>query len=108
MWYDRPRPMSDGLVGAIVGGLGLCVILSLRSAGDVKASPASECQEVVVTVERQGNVLAHCPPGTYIDILESEVVCRCGFSVGSENSPPPATQNPEPPPKPDDKGETWL
>jgi len=116
MWTERPVPVTDGLIIATSIGVALVAILSLWSAGDATRQPVSQCQEVVVIVERRGNVLARCPIGTYIDISDgANVVCRCGIdrqptSVEVEPSDPPSseeTPNADPDPSYGDGG-VWL
>ncbi len=107
MWTERPRPLRDGLLAAAAIAVALASILTLANVGTVV--PTSKCQEVIVTVEKQGNVLAQCPPETYIEILDNMTVyCRCGerrvpesVQIYRDRSPYPL-QNPEPPPVSDD------
>lgn len=47
--------------------------------------PHKECQELIIRVDKQADVLAHCPSGTYIDIIDDHVVCRCGKRIELPN-----------------------
>jgi hypothetical protein len=78
MWTERPRPLWDGLLVATMIAIGLCSILSIWSVDAAKPAPTVKCQEVVALVEPRGHVLAQCPTGTYIEIIDENVVCRCG------------------------------
>jgi len=119
MWTERPNPLKDGLIIAAAVGLTMCAILSIRNADDAKQSSSSQCQEVVAKVEKNGSILAQCPHGTYIELFDGNVICRCGKrrepeSIEVDPSPPfllPAPNqnlpNAEPSLQPDDKG-VWL
>jgi len=91
MWTDQPKPLWDGTIIMIVVGLVFGTALKLASVG-VQAPAPSACQEVVVVVERRGNVLAKCPAGTTLDIVGEDVVCRCmgqlQVDVGPDDSIP--------------------
>ena len=114
MWTERPRPLLDGLLLGTAVSLGLCSILSIWSVDTAKAASTSQCQEVVALVEPRGKILAQCPAGTYIEIVDENVVCRCGsrrepifdFDDNPPSLIPPPTQplpNADPPVLKDDK-----
>lgn len=111
MWTERPRPYTDGLFTALcISGLIVAAIAILWGKGHEKPSVESQCQEVVANVAKRGYVLAQCPPGTWVDIVNDKyVICRCGrldptFSSGpdADVSPTPDTEEePEPTPQRD-------
>lgn len=114
MWIDPPHYFRDGVIAATAISLAFLAIFSATSTSDAKM-PVSQCQEVVVDVQKKGNVLARCPSGTYIEIVDDNVVCRCGKRSYVEkqevSEPPPLvfppleiTPNPEPNPQRDDRG----
>ena len=110
MWTELPRPLRDGMLAATAIAVAFASILILMSATQPTAATTPKCQEVIVTVEKQGNVLAQCPPETYIEILDNMTVyCRCGarrvpetIEIHPDRSPNPL-QNSEPPPAHDDR-----
>jgi hypothetical protein len=122
MWTEHPRPFMDGLLMATAVGLVLSVIVSNGCRHEPAAVTSSQCQEVIVTVQKNGQVLARCPRGTRLDIVGDYVVCRCGHSrepesFDIEHAPDPPSQLPPPtqliPPADstnpfDDKHETWI
>ena len=104
MWTECPDPLFDGLVVAGIVGLVFSAILAAKGASDEKSLQALKCQEVVIVAEKRGNILAQCPAGTYIDVLDSDViVCRCAsqnrrssIELGiPEIVEPPAQADPE-------------
>lgn len=107
MWLKRPDSLMDGILFAsgVALVLGAIVIIKGASNGEQLLVPA--CQEVVVDVEKNGNVLAECPPGTYIEIDEAaNVLCRCDAPRGPSRPPglifndPMLTQPKNPDPEP--------
>ena len=78
MWLKPPNSWRDGLIGATLFSLTVAAIFSITSTSDETNHRSSQCQEVVVDVEKKGNILARCPTGTYIDIVDNNVICRCG------------------------------
>lgn len=116
MWSERPKAFSDGLVASTAISLSLLAILSLWNSGEAKKQPESLCQEVVVIVERRGNILAQCPVGTYLDISDgANAVCRCGIDRQPNNDvdpgvdPLPDEETPNTEPRlPSDDGGLWL
>jgi hypothetical protein len=78
MWFSRPNALLDGIIFVTAYGLALSAIVIIKGASNGEQYLAPLCQEVVVAVEKKGNVLAQCPPGTRIEIDETaNVVCRC-------------------------------
>jgi hypothetical protein len=77
MWTERPK-WTDGLILATAVGLGLSVIVSIGREPDQPQATAPTCQEVVVIVHQGEEILAQCPQGSWIDIVDNNVVCRCG------------------------------
>lgn len=53
-------------------------IFTSRNVDRSETTSAQKCQEVVVQIEPTGHVLAQCPTGTYIEIVDGDVICRCG------------------------------
>lgn len=79
MWTDRPRAWTDGLLLATAVGMVLCVIVSIGRETDPVPATLPQCQEVVVIIHQDEEILATCPPGTWLDIVDNaNVVCRCG------------------------------
>lgn len=125
MWTERLKPFRDGLVVPSIIALVVCTILTAWSAEDAKKpSQALQCQEVVIELQEQGSVLAQCPAGTYVELEQGLVVCRCGnrpivtfdpfgVEIDPPNEPAPTLSPPLLPPDPvppvqsDDKT-TWL
>jgi hypothetical protein len=89
MWTERPRAFTDGLVVVTVVSLVMCAALGLVS----HVPPKQACQEVVVDVESSKHILAQCPAGTWVDIVDDNVVCRCG----TRREPVPVEQVPPAP-----------
>jgi hypothetical protein len=115
MWTERPRAWIDGLILATTCGLALCVIVSIGRDVGPTPPPNPQCQEVVVDVHNGEEILAQCPPGHWLDIVDNaNVVCRCGarpdFSLFEREPvrilPPPTHRIPqaEPPHFDDHKG----
>lgn len=79
MWTERPRALTDGLLLAIAVGLTVSVIVSIERERDQRTvvSPP-QCQEVVVLIHPKEEILAQCPQGSWLDIVDNNVVCRCG------------------------------
>jgi len=49
-----------------------------REPSEQSAVTSPQCQEVVVIVHQGEEILAQCPQGTWIDIVDNNVICRCG------------------------------
>lgn len=116
MWLSRPNALLDGILLASGFGLVLSAIVITKGTSDGQSYLMPLCQEVVATVEKKGNVLAQCPAGTYIEINDGNVICRCGTHrtpIIEEptlmfNDPMP-TEPPEPAPElPHDDKSFWL
>lgn len=117
MWLPKPNALKDGVIFATACGLALSAIVIIKGASNGEQYLTPLCQEVVVAVEKKGNVLAQCPPGTHIEIDETtNVICRCGnqrMPIMREpsfmfNDPMP-TEPPEPEPElPHDDKLFWL
>jgi hypothetical protein len=114
MWTELPKPLLDGTIVATSLALALATILSLVGSGSVIGS-TDKCQEVVVSIARNGTTLAQCPPETYIELVDDNVIlCRCGqrkdaatVEIGPdliEPSPSTETPNTEPQSTFDDHG----
>jgi len=115
MWTERPKVWTDGLVLASAVGLALSVIVSFGHDPDPVPVSLPQCQEVVVTVHDGEEILASCPPGTQLDIVSGNVVCRCPVAKEIRRIPrfffaPPSTQQiPQAdPPLQDDKRGTEI
>lgn len=79
MWSDRPNAFKDGVLVATALSLALLAIVITKGSNGGNALLVPQCQEVVVDVEKRGNILARCPVGTYIEIDDyGNVICRCG------------------------------
>lgn len=78
MWIKKPNALQDGLVAASVASLVLSAILIAKGTSSAEQQIVPQCQEVVAVIEQKGDVLAQCPANTYVEIVEDNVVCRCG------------------------------
>ena len=106
---------KDGLILVTAVGLVLCMIVSIGRETEQPSVAAPQCQEVVVTIHQGEEILAQCPQGTWLDIVDNlNVVCRCSprreplwFERGHR---PPIHRIPQadPPPLPDDKRGTEI
>ena len=101
MWTERPRVL-DGLIMATACGLVLGVIVSIGHDVEPVSPSLPQCQEVVVDVHNGEEILAQCPPGHWLDIVDNaNVVCRCGPHQYVEVPPPvrilPPSTHPLPP-----------
>ena len=106
MWTERPRPFIDGLGLTTIVGLVTCLIVSIVSAHDVRPDP-SGCQEVIVAVHPKQGVLARCPTGTYLEILDENVICRCSRPPSFVMPLDEDNDEDEPTPS-EDRGKQWL
>jgi len=101
---------TDGLVMATLVGLLLIMIVSIGFETSSVPISIPQCQEVVVTIHQGEETLATCPAGTWLDIMDDNVVCRCSPQdrhqpVPKFITPPSTTQIPKAtPPQRDDKG----
>jgi hypothetical protein len=96
MWTERPK-WTDGLIMVTSVGLALSVIVSIGHESTPVSPPT--CQEAIVLVHQGEEILAQCPQGTWIDIVDNNVVCRCGARrepLWFEHVPPvpPEQENP--------------
>lgn len=96
MWSERPNAFKDGLILSTAIGLTLVTILTLRGASNEKTLFVSQCQEVVVDIEKNGNILAQCPVGTYLQIVDGNVICRCDKPRGPTDKEPSSYRDPMP------------
>jgi hypothetical protein len=79
MWTERPRALTDGLLLATAFGLALSMIVNIGHEPDEQSvTSLPQCQEVVVLVHQGEEILAQCPQGSWLDIVDNNVVCRCG------------------------------
>ena len=111
MWMRPFDPWKDGLFAASVLSLGFLAIFTFI-ADEMPRS--AKCQETVVDIAKKGDVLARCPVGTYIELTDNYVVCRCGTHMvieGEQSEPAPLVfppleivPNAEPKPLINDKG----
>lgn len=119
MWTERPKVWTDGLIMATTVGLAMGLIVSIGSESDPTPAQLPSCQEVVVMVHPGEEVLAQCPQGTWLDIVDGvNVVCRCQApreprfferSPGPSDVPPPIRRIPQAdPPLKDDKRGTEI
>ena len=102
---------SMPLAGAFT--LGVAATLALAGIVSIVRNPIQPtgertCQEVIVAVNARGSVLARCPPDTYIDILDDNVVCRCGPRPDRVTSPPTELIPKAEPPAPRDDGRSYA
>ncbi len=110
MWTERPRAL-DGLIMVTACGLVLGVIVSIGHDVEPSSPSLPQCQEVVVDVHNGEEILARCPAGHWLDIVDNaNVVCRCGPRKETNEIPPirilPPSTRPIPPaesPRFDDK-----
>lgn len=114
MWTERPRALVDGLLMVTALGLVMSVIVSFGREPEQSAPPLTQCQEVVVSIHEGEEILAQCPSGTWLDIVDNlNVVCRCGQRrepLWFERRRPPIHPTPQtnPPPLSDDKRGTEI
>ena len=88
MWLKRPNALSDGILLATAIGLVLSAIVIIKGASSGEQYLVPLCQEVVVDVEKDGNILARCPAGTYIEIdTGANVLCRCPNGRAPDRAP---------------------
>src|SRR5579864_7522439 len=99
MWTERPRAITDGLLMVTAIGLSLSLIVSIGRESEQSAPPPTQCQEVVVLIHQGEEILAQCPSGTWLDIVDNlNVVCRCGSRrepTWFERRRPPIQQIPQ-------------
>jgi len=99
MWTERPKMWTDGLIMATAMGLVMGLIVSIGCETERPSASHPQCQEVVVLVHQGEEILAQCPQGTWLDVVDGvNVVCRCGerrtpkWFERTPSSPPPEPQ----------------
>ena len=105
--------MTDGLVVSTLAAA-LALAIGITTSVDREQPHTLQCQEVVINVDQRGNILAQCPVGTYIELVDSNVICRCNkpHSIESVEELPPTLvfppdqilPNPVPKQRGDDRG----
>ena len=76
--------MALAFIAGLVANLSVFGILNIIH--DDRSS--HRCQEVIVRVDLKSDIVARCPVGTYLDVLDDNVVCRCGDKTSNQNVVP--------------------
>jgi hypothetical protein len=97
MWTERPRPVWDGMIIAL-----LAAAAAAANIAAIKSVQPDACQELVVPVDTKP---IRCPPGTKAEVDDDIAICKCpnrslppppGFYNRIPNAdPPPGITSPD-------------
>lgn len=78
MWFNRPHPFHQGLLGPTLVGLLASAIVSIGFHADAIETSPARCQDRVVAL----SVSNTCPTGTFIEVGSDGnggryIVCHC-------------------------------